>query len=500
MLFELVDPVGHRLPVVGAELLGTINQGRLSNRRRRTSSSVTSVTIIATTVTAVTANDVARNLGVGADRKQPIIATTRSNRAVEAAVIAVTPTATGRCRRRRGQRRVGRGPVLKAKIFPDRRSTGRSGRGRTLVQVVMSSGGNSRILTVTVTVHVMQRSHRLGTDSGGRGMMTAELLLLLELLMELMLLLFFGRHEQDALRVVALGRSNPRTVRDQLGCGTCTGQRGHAGRVARLRHVTHRAEPLERFRRRGALRTVVVRDAVARGGQLQLQVLLGVPVVRRSGQQQFTVLTQSIEKRRRAGVRAGHVAVVSLGLRVRGLLLVVVHGLLVVRPAVLLQAGLCQVAAGQTRGIVTTTTMEMAVVMMSGTVRVKQVWRMRCARGGAQLVVLYRFRQRRHAVIRRCTGATRSGPVKRPPVGASTNSNATTNISTNRCRHVRQWTCRRRRRRHNRVNGRYRAQLHTIVAGCCRYGGGSVAVIVTTTTIAAGSRCGVARVTTSSRS
>lgn len=246
MLFEFVDPVGHRLPVVGAELLGTINQGRLTNRRRRTASSVTSVTIIATTVTAVTANDVARNLGVGADRKQPIIATTRSNRAVEAAVIAVTPTAaTGWCRRRRGQRRVGRGPVLKAKIFPDRRSTGRSGRGRTLVQVVMSSGGNSRILTVTVTVHVMQRSHRLGTDSGGRGMMTAELLLLLELLMELMLLLlFFGRHEQDALRVVALRRSNPRTVRDQLGCGACTGQRGHAGRVARLRHVTHRAEPL----------------------------------------------------------------------------------------------------------------------------------------------------------------------------------------------------------------------------------------------------------------
>lgn len=282
MLFEFVDPVGHRLPVVGAELLGTINQGRLPNRRRRTASSVTSVTIIATTVTAVTANDVARNLGVGADRKQPIIATTRSNRAVEAAVIAGTPTAaTGRCRRRRGQRRVGRGPVLKAKIFPDRRSTGRSGRGRTLVQVVMSSGGNARILAVTV--HVMQRSHRLGTDSGGRGMMTAELLLLVELLMELLLLLFFGRHEQDALRVVALGRSNPRTVRDQLGCGTCTGQRGHAGRVARLGHVTHRAEPLERFRRRGALGAVVVRDAVARGGQLQLQVLLGVPVVRRSG-------------------------------------------------------------------------------------------------------------------------------------------------------------------------------------------------------------------------
>lgn len=103
MLFELVDPVGHRLPVVGAELLGTVNQGRLPNRCRRTASSVTSVTIIATIVTAVTANDVARNLGVGADRKQPIIATTRSNRAVEAAVIAVTPTAaTSRCRRRRG--------------------------------------------------------------------------------------------------------------------------------------------------------------------------------------------------------------------------------------------------------------------------------------------------------------------------------------------------------------------------------------------------------------
>lgn len=62
---------------------------------------------------------------------------------------------------------------------------------------------------------------------------------------------------------------------------------------------------------------------------------------------------------------------VSLGLRVRGLLLVVVHGLLVVRPAVLLQAGLGQVATGQTWGIVTTTTtMEMAVVMMPGTVRV----------------------------------------------------------------------------------------------------------------------------------
>lgn len=114
MLLELVDSVGHRLPVVGAELLGTINHGRgllAAGRRRPT------VANIATTAT-VTAN-VARNLGVGADRKQPIIATTRSDRAVEAAT-AVTIATPGRCRRGRGQRRVGRGPVLKAQIFPDR--------------------------------------------------------------------------------------------------------------------------------------------------------------------------------------------------------------------------------------------------------------------------------------------------------------------------------------------------------------------------------------------
>lgn len=244
-------------------------------------------------------------------------------------------------------------------------------------------------------MNVVQRSHRLGHLGGtyaGRRMMTgAELLI--QLLQLLVLLLLFGRHEQDALRVVALGRSNPRTVRDQLRGGTGTGQRGHAGRVARLRHVTHRAEPLERFRRGRALGAVVVGDAVARGGQLQLQVLLG-PVVRGPGQQQFTVLTQSIEKWRRTGIRAGHVAVVSLGLRVRGLLLVVVHGgLLVVRSAVLLQTGLGQVAAGQARRIVATVQVRLLVVvmvMMPG-VRVQKVVRRmgRTARSGAQLIVLH---------------------------------------------------------------------------------------------------------------
>lgn len=258
-------------------------------------------------------------------------------------------------------------------------------------------------LLLVMAVHVMQRSHRLGhgTWRTGRGVMTGttKLIQLLLLLKLLLLLLFFGRHEQDALRVVTLRRSNPRTVRDQLRCGTCTRQRRHAGRVARLRHVTHRTEPLERLRRGRTLGAVVVRDAVARRGQLQLQVLLG-PVVRRPGQQQFTVLTQSIEKRRRARVRAGHVAVVPLGLRVRGLLLVVVHGLLVVRPAVLLQAGLGQVAAGEPWGVVTAARQQvmpvvvvMAAVVVSRPVRVQQMvvvrWMRRRARCGAHLIVLH---------------------------------------------------------------------------------------------------------------
>lgn len=51
-----------------------------------------------------------------------------------------------------------------------------------------------------------------------------------------------------------------------------------------------------------------------------------------------------IEKRRRAGIRTGHVAVVALRLGIGRLLLVVVHGLLVVRPAVLFQSGLRQTA------------------------------------------------------------------------------------------------------------------------------------------------------------
>lgn len=161
-----------------------------------------------------------------------------------------------------------------------------------------------------------------------------------EQLLLLVLLLLFGRHKQDALGVVALRRSDPRTVRDQLGGGTGVGQGGHAGRMASLRHVAHRAEPLERFRRGRTFGAVVVRDAVAGRGQL-LQVLVG-PGVRRPGQQQFAVLAQSIEKWRRAGVRTGDVAVVTLGLGVRRLLLVVVHGLLVVRPAVLLQPRLGQ--------------------------------------------------------------------------------------------------------------------------------------------------------------
>lgn len=47
---------------------------------------------------------------------------------------------------------------------------------------------------------------------------------------------------------------------------------------------------------------------------------------------------------------------IPLGLGVRGLLLVVVHGLLVVRPAVLLQSGLGQIAVAALLANTTTTT------------------------------------------------------------------------------------------------------------------------------------------------
>lgn len=73
--------------------------------------------------------------------------------------------------------------------------------------------------------------------------------LLVVVLRLLLLLLFLRRHVQDALGVVPLRRSNPRTVRDQLRGGTSAGQGRHAGSVARLGHVTHRSEPFERFRR-----------------------------------------------------------------------------------------------------------------------------------------------------------------------------------------------------------------------------------------------------------
>lgn len=90
---------------------------------------------------------------------------------------------------------------------------------------------------------------------------------------------------------------------------------------------------------------------------------------------------------------------VPLGLRVRGLLLVVVHGLLVVRPAVLLQAGLGQVAAGEPWGVVTAARQQvmpvvvvMAAVVVSRPVRVQQMvvvrWMRRRARRGAHLIVL----------------------------------------------------------------------------------------------------------------
>lgn len=77
-----------------------------------------------------------------------------------------------------------------------------------------------RLLVMAVDVDVVQRSHRLGhgTYRTGRGMMTGGAATELIQLLLLKLLLFFGRHEQDALRVVALRRSNPRTVRDQLRC------------------------------------------------------------------------------------------------------------------------------------------------------------------------------------------------------------------------------------------------------------------------------------------
>lgn len=120
MLFQLVDSLGHRLPIVGAELLGPINQTGPDDRGRcaedhvaavagaavaTTATSVIATVVVATTIT-ITAN-VARNLGVGADRKQPIIATTRSDRIVIAvgataasaattATAAATRTSTGR--------------------------------------------------------------------------------------------------------------------------------------------------------------------------------------------------------------------------------------------------------------------------------------------------------------------------------------------------------------------------------------------------------------------
>lgn len=341
VLFKLVDALGYRLPVVRTELLGSINHTGRPTRRSRLATTLiiatTAITAIANTTAAnvaaaaTRATVAARNLGVGADGKQPIIATTRSDRIVAATAVIATTAAPRPIRGSQG--RVRRGPVLKPEIFAHRRSSG-AGTGGTLLGLLLLKAV-AQVRRRMVMMMLMERSHRRRR----RHWMTIELMLLVQQV--LLLLLFVTRHEQDTFRIVALRRPNARTVRNQLRVGTGTGQGGHAGGVARLRNVAHRPQPLERFRRRGALGAVVVGDAVTGGGQL-LQVLLG-PI---SGQEQFAVLTQSIEKGRRARIRTGHVAVVALRLGVGRLLLVVVHldGLLVVRSAVLLQAGLRQVA------------------------------------------------------------------------------------------------------------------------------------------------------------
>lgn len=344
VLFKLVDALGYRLPVVRTELLGSINHTGRPTRRSRLATALiiatTAITAIANTTAANVASATtratvaARNLGVGADGKQPIIATTRSDRIVAATAVIAATAASRPIRGSQG--RVRRGPVLKPEIFAHRRSSG-AGTGGTLLGLLLLLKAVAQVCwRRMVMMMLMERSHRRRR----RHWMTADLMLMVQQVL-LLLLLFVTRHEQDTFRIVTLRCPNARTVRNQLRAGTGTGQGGHAGGVARLRNVAHRPQPLERFRRRGALRAVVVGDAVTGGGQL-LQVLLG-PI---SGQEQFAVLTQSIEKRRRAGVRTGHVAVVALRLGVGRLLLVVVHldGLLVVRSAVLLQAGLRQVA------------------------------------------------------------------------------------------------------------------------------------------------------------
>lgn len=112
MLFKLVDALGYRLPVVRTELLGTVNYAGATGGGR-----ITIRTIIATIIniaTITTANVVARNLGVGADGKQPIIATTRSDRIVATVSAATHPGPIARwCRRRRCQGRIRGRPVLK---------------------------------------------------------------------------------------------------------------------------------------------------------------------------------------------------------------------------------------------------------------------------------------------------------------------------------------------------------------------------------------------------
>lgn len=129
VLFKLVDALGYRLPIVRTELLRSIDQIHRPARCRRLATALiyatTANTIANTTATVAnvvgddavaTAAAATRNLGVGADGKQPIIATTRSDRIALVAAVAV-----GAPRPIRGcQRSVGRRPVLIPEIFAHR--------------------------------------------------------------------------------------------------------------------------------------------------------------------------------------------------------------------------------------------------------------------------------------------------------------------------------------------------------------------------------------------
>lgn len=129
VLFKLIDAFGYRLPIVRAELLGSISQtSRHPTRSSRLATGLivttTAITIANTTIIegVAAAAVAARNLGVGADGKQPIIATTRSDRIANA---DATPRPI-----RGGQRSIGRRPMLKPEIFAHRRSSG-AGTGGT---------------------------------------------------------------------------------------------------------------------------------------------------------------------------------------------------------------------------------------------------------------------------------------------------------------------------------------------------------------------------------